>query len=49
MSHWPGTWIEGAYLQDPSPLDRDNDGFEDIELETSIGPLMIAQIPWYLI
>ena len=38
MSHWPGMWIEGAYLPHPSPLDRDNDGFEDIELDYSLGP-----------
>ena len=38
MSHWPGMWIEGAYLPDPSPLDRDNDGYEDIELDNSLGP-----------
>ena len=38
MSHWPGIWINGAYLADPSPLDRDNDGFEDIELDYSMGP-----------
>ena len=28
----------GAYLADPSPLDRDNDGFEDVELDMSMGP-----------
>ncbi|MBC87956.1 MAG: hypothetical protein CMB12_01535 [Euryarchaeota archaeon] len=38
LSHWPGQWIAGAYLADPSPLDRDNDGYEDVELDTSIGP-----------
>jgi len=29
LSHWPGIFIEGAMNSDPSPLDFDNDGFED--------------------
>ncbi len=28
-SHWPGEWIEGAATPDMSPLDWDDDGFED--------------------
>jgi len=30
--HWPGEFIMGAYNPDPSPMDRDNDGFEDADL-----------------
>ncbi len=29
LDHWPGIFIEGAINSDPSPLDFDNDGFED--------------------
>lgn len=29
LPHWPGIFIEGAMNSDPSPLDFDNDGFED--------------------
>ena len=32
LIHWPGEFIENAYNPDPSPLDFDNDGFEDEEL-----------------
>ena len=28
-SHWPGEWFANAYNSDPSPLDIDNDGYED--------------------
>ena len=28
-SWWPGEWIPGAYMPDDSPLDTDNDGYED--------------------
>ena len=27
--HWPGEFVQDAYNPDPSPLDFDNDGFED--------------------
>ena len=30
---WPGQWIAGAYLPDPSPFDFDNDGYEDASLQ----------------
>jgi len=30
---WPGEFVTNAYLQDPSPLDYDNDGFEDSSLQ----------------
>jgi hypothetical protein len=33
--NWPGQWIAGAYLPDPSPFDFDNDGYEDASLEDS--------------
>lgn len=29
LPHWPGMFIEDAMNSDPSPLDFDNDGFED--------------------
>jgi len=32
-SHWPGEWFENAYNSDPSPLDIDNDGYEDQDLQ----------------
>jgi hypothetical protein len=32
LGHWPGKMISNAYNPDPSPLDFDNDGFEDKEL-----------------
>ncbi|MDC0056260.1 FG-GAP-like repeat-containing protein [Deltaproteobacteria bacterium] len=32
-SSWPGEFVEDAFLQDPSPLDFDNDGFEDFSLQ----------------
>ena len=38
-AHWPGMWVAGAYSPDPSPLDWDNDGFEDEGIGTSIPPL----------
>ena len=31
---WPGEYIADAYLPDPSPLDYDNDGFEDSNLQS---------------
>ena len=37
-THWPGMWVAGAFSPDPSPLDWDNDGFEDDGLEDSIPP-----------
>jgi hypothetical protein len=33
--HWPGEYIVGAKSPDPSPLDSDNDGFEDESLNSS--------------
>jgi hypothetical protein len=30
---WPGYWVADAYLADVSPLDFDNDGFEDLSLQ----------------
>jgi|GEM_PF-3182100 len=33
-SHWPGEFVENAILTDDSPLDFDNDGFEDEGLST---------------
>ncbi|MDP7042445.1 MAG: SBBP repeat-containing protein [Candidatus Thalassarchaeaceae archaeon] len=37
-AHWPGFWLAGAYSPDPSPMDWDNDGFEDEGLENSSQP-----------
>jgi hypothetical protein len=31
---WPGQYINNSYLPDPSPLDYDNDGFEDSALQS---------------
>ena len=36
---WPGIFIEDAYLPDPSPLDYDNDGYEDPSFDEAISPL----------
>ena len=36
--HWPGMWIAGAYSPDASPMDWDNDGFEDDGIENSSQP-----------
>ena len=35
---WPGQYIANAYLQDPYPLDYDNDGFEDGTLSGAVAP-----------
>ena len=37
-SHWPGVWISAAWMPDESPLDRDDDGFEDPELPLAVAP-----------
>jgi hypothetical protein len=37
-THWPGMWVAGAFSSDPSPLDWDNDGFEDEGIDASIPP-----------
>ncbi len=37
-SYWPGIWILGAFLPDPSPMDSDNDGFEDGGISNSSHP-----------
>ena len=36
--HWPGMWFENATLSDPSPLDYDGDGFEDLSAGGPWGP-----------
>jgi len=38
LATWPGIWIEDAYRSDSSPLDFDNDGYEDEALSNSLGP-----------
>ncbi|RZD46255.1 MAG: hypothetical protein CXT68_07110, partial [Methanobacteriota archaeon] len=35
---WPGQYIANAYLQDPYPLDYDNDGFEESTLSGAVAP-----------
>jgi len=47
---WPGQWIEGAYLPDPSPFDFDNDGYEDASLEDvgAIGPFDVCPLRYGL-
>ena len=37
-SHWPGIWVENATMSDPSPLDFDGDGFEDLGAGGPWGP-----------
>jgi len=37
-AHWPGQWVENATLPDPSPLDHDDDGFEDPNAPNSTTP-----------
>ena len=37
-AHWPGEWIAGAWQPDPSPLDWDDDGYEDGVLEGASHP-----------
>ncbi len=37
-AHWPGEWIAGAWQPDTSPLDWDDDGFEDGQLENASTP-----------
>jgi len=36
--HWPGMWIENATIADPTPLDYDGDGFEDLNAGGPWGP-----------
>lgn len=36
--HWPGILLSVANLSDPSPLDADDDGFEDAHLAGAVGP-----------
>jgi len=36
--HWPGMWIENATVSDPTPLDYDGDGFEDLGAGGPWGP-----------
>ena len=38
LLHWPGEFVPGANLPDQSPLDYDDDRFEDAGLELSITP-----------
>jgi hypothetical protein len=38
MEHWPGEWVENATHPDPSPLDFDDDGFEDEQAGGPFGP-----------
>ena len=38
QAYWPGEWIAGAWHPDPSPLDWDDDGYEDGELEGASHP-----------
>ena len=34
--YWPGWHVEGANNSDPSPLDKDDDGFQDFEMLRSL-------------
>ncbi len=38
MDHWPGQWFENATHPDPSPLDFDEDGYEDWDAGGPFGP-----------
>jgi hypothetical protein len=38
MEHWPGMWVENASRPDPTPLDYDGDGFEDLNAGGPWGP-----------
>ena len=37
-NHWPGEYVAGAVNPDTSPLDFDNDGFEDSNLLDALAP-----------
>ncbi len=48
-SHWPGEFVENAILTDDSPLDFDNDGFEDEGLATFPQYIIEPSVPLSLL